>query len=629
MTLDHSCTAHFGGALLLAVLLGCSDAPERPSAPSTPIPDAATSDTATSDATALDKTAHAPDDPGLFTEEAAARGLDFVHFNGMSGELYYSEMMGSGVALFDADNDGDLDVYLVQGHLLGDGKTLDDATFPPPSDAPPGDRFYRNELVPSGELRFTDLTVASGLSALGYGMGAVAFDADRDGFVDLYVTNEGPNQLWRNRGPDAEGVPTFEDISDASGTAVDSWSVPAIPFDADGDGWLDLFVGNYLDYDVTADKPCRDELGQRNYCGPLSYPPQTDRLLLNRGVDAGGQVTFEDITEASGLGSEAGGCLGAVAADFNDDGRLDLYVANDGTPNFLWIQEDPVQNGRADTLRFTNRALLSGLAISGQGHPEASMGTAAADFDGDGDRDLLITHLDKETNTLYRNDGQGFFTDASQATGVGPPSLPLTGFGTAFLDVDLDGWLDLLAVNGAVKVIKALAMAGDPLPLHQPNLLLRNRGESANFEVIANALPFSEVSRGAAVGDLDNDGDSDVVISNNSGPVRLLLNRTISASKPGDARWLGVHLHDTDGHDVPTARAELRLDDGRTLVRWVETAGSYASSHDPRLLFGLGNATPESLRVTWPDGRHETWNTLQPGAYQTVRQGTGISGDTP
>ncbi len=559
--------------------------------------------------------------PPVFIDVAAETGLDFRHWNGMSGELYYAEMMGSGAALFDFDNDGDLDVYLVQGSTLG--AETDDPTFPPPGPLPLGDRLFRNDLTVHADgrrqVRFSDVTDASGLESVGYGMGITAADFDNDGWTDLYLTNLEGNQLFRNRGP-SPGEPgrvTFEDVTDESTTGIRRWSVPAVAFDYDRDGWLDLFIGNYVDFSAASNKRCTDELGLPNYCGPLAFAPQLDVLLRNRGGDGG--MAFSDVTYQAGMHLEHGSCLGAVAADFDDDGWLDLYVANDGMPNQLWLNR---RDGG-----FENRALLAGAAVSGQGHPEASMGVAAADFDADGDEDLFIAHLRRETNTVYVNDGSGQFVDGSAISGLGAPSLSMTAFGTGWIDFDNDGWLDLLTVNGAVKIIKNLSLAGDPFPLHQHNQLFRNLG-NGSFEDVTprggEVFGLSEVSRGAAFGDLDNDGDTDVLINNNSGQARLLLNQ-VGQDRP----WLGLRLVDQAGkRDLLGARAGVVRATGATLWRRVGSNASYGSSSDPRLLFGLGGDDAiVKVVVRWPDGRSEQWpaKAVQPGAYITLRQGSGTA----
>ncbi len=564
------------------------------------------------------------DAPAIFSEVAAASGLDFEHFNGMSGKLYFAEMTGPGVALFDYDNDGDLDVYAVQGGLLG-GDLLDEEREAPPDLR---DRLFRNDLsvLPDGSRRasFTDVTAASGLDARGYGMGVATGDYDNDGWVDLYVTNFGANQLWRNR---RDG--TFEDVTRETGTGSRDWSVPAVFFDLDRDGWLDLFVANYVDYSIATHKPCRQPSGAPEYCGPLSYEPVADRLFRNRGDGVGGRVTFEDVTAAAGLRSAKGGALGVTVADFDRDGWLDLYVANDGVPNLMWMNRTA-----AGAPFFSDSAFVAGNAVNGTGQAEASMGVRAGDYDRDGDEDLFMTHLTRETNTLYRNDGAGQFDDVSKRSGIGPSSWESTGFGTGWLDFDNDGWLDLLAVNGAVKTIPEQVAGGDPHPLRQPNQLYRNLGDENGGvrleEVTAHAGPafgLEEVSRGAAFGDVDNDGDVDVVVANNAGPLRLLINE-VGQDRP----WIGFRLTgrllpDSEPRDMLGAWVGAVRGDGAEIWRRVGTGGSYASASDPRILVGLGKQREiDRVIVHWPDGAVETFagSRLAVGRYHTLRRGEGV-----
>ncbi|MEM7584892.1 MAG: CRTAC1 family protein [Acidobacteriota bacterium] len=555
----------------------------------------------------------------VFTEQASQLGLDFVHFNGMSGELFIAEVMGSGVAMLDYDNDGDLDLYLVQGAPLGE-PDLEKTSFPPASAMLPlGDRLYRNDLD-AGALRFTDVTEAVGLSATGYGMGVAAGDFDNDGWVDLYVTNLGSNQLWRNRGAGADGTITFEEVI-ASARADDTrWSVSASFVDFDRDGWLDLFVSNYVDFEVAANKRCKSLTGAPDYCGPVSYRPLPDKLMRNRGG------VFEDWSDRGDMASKTGAALGVVSGDFDRDGRIDFYVANDGMPNFMWLQQ-------ADG-SFSDSALNRGSALSFEGMAEAGMGVTAGDVDSDGDEDLLVTHLALETNTLYLNDGSGFFDDATVAVGLGTPSFTSTGFGTGFFDYDHDGWLDIVAVNGAVKKIPEQVATQERYPLHMPNLLFHNLGgDPLRFEDVSQRAGFygSEVSRGVAIGDLDNDGDPDLVVSNNNGPARLLINRLDEGS-----RWLGLRLVGGEPvRDMIGARVALECSGGTTLWRRVRTDGGYLSANDPRLVFGLGNcAQLERVLVEWPDARRERFivaidsskpGSVAPGRYTTLRQGAGES----
>jgi hypothetical protein len=554
----------------------------------------------------------------LFEDATEATGLDFVHFNGMSGELYFCEMVGPGAALLDYDLDGDLDLFLVQGSMLGD-RPIEEATFPPRHALPLSDRLYRNDPGPEGP-RFTDVTAESGLAALGtasYGMGVASGDYDNDGRPDLYVTGFGANRLLRNAGPGADGRITFEDVTEASGADDPRWSVSATFADIDRDGWLDLYVGNYVSYTLATHKRCRAATGAPDYCGPLSYPPQTDRLLRNLGPGEDGTVRFEDISRRSGIEQVTGGALGVVAADFDRDGWLDLYVANDGVANQMWIN--------AGDGTFTDQALLGGSALNQDGHPEAGMGVDAGDFDNDGDEDLFLSHLDLETNTLYRSAGDGRFEDVTTATGLGPPSWEATGFGTAFLDFDNDGLLDLFVLNGAVKVVEELAREGDPHPLHQENQLFHNLGGGRFVEVTdraGSAFEPSEVSRGAAVGDLDNDGDADLVLGNNAGPARILLNRVGSENA-----WLGLRLLD-GGRDALGAWVEVVRDGAPSLWRRVSSGGGYASARDPRVLFGLGErggagTAVREVRVTWPGGAVERFAVPGIDRYSTLERGQG------
>lgn len=551
----------------------------------------------------------------VFVDRASEVGIDFVHFNGMSGELYFAEMMGQGAALFDYDGDGDLDAYLVQGTMLGEGKTIADATFPPRHPVPLSDRLYRNDLEvrPDGsrKLAFTDVTEESGIARLatGYGMGVAVGDYDNDGRLDLYLTNLGPNQLLRN-----EGNGRFTDATAKSGTGDPLWGVPAVFLDYDRDGWLDLFVGNYVDFRIATHKPCSSPAGVHDYCSPSAFNPEPDRLFRNRG-----DGTFEDVTRRVGLHTEFGAALGATAADFDGDGWIDLYVANDGMPNQLWLN----RAGEGGSRRFENGALLGGCAVNEEGQPEASMGVVTGDFDGDGSEDLFMTHLARETNTLYLNDGTGMFEDRSQESGLGAPSWQNTGFGIALLDYDADGWQDLFVANGAVIVIPEQVRAGEAYPLHQKNQLYRGLGKGRFEEVSERSgkvFALSEVSRGVAVGDVDEDGDPDVLMANSAGPARLLVNQ-VGQDEP----WLGLRLVGGDPpRDMLGARVALHRKGARTLWRNARTDGSYASSGDPRALFGLGDSSAvEKAVVYWPSGRVEEFGDLELGRYTTLREGTG------
>jgi len=535
----------------------------------------------------------------LFTDVTESTGLAFNHVNGFTGVYFLSEIMGSGVALFDFDNDGDLDLYQVQSHDL-------DADDPHRPNTKYQDRLYRNDLTldpkNGNSIRWVDVTAQANIEAFGYGMGVAAADYDNDGFVDLYITNLGDNQLYKNLG---DG--TFADVTEAANANDGLWSVSASWLDFDRDGFLDLYIGNFSDFNYDNNRQCFG--ANRDYCSPLSYDPQLDTLLRNKG-----DGTFENVSVAAGIHQVTGRALGVIAADFNNDRWPDIYVANDSSANQLWI------NGKDGT--FQDTAMLSGSALNQTGMPEASMGVDAADFDGDGDEDLFMTHLGNQTNTIYVNDGNGWFEDLSNPTGLGTPSLPFTGFGTAWFDFDNDTLLDLLIANGAVKRPEQVKPTRAMAPYKQRNQLFRNLGDGKFTEITTEAGPAfeaEEVSRAAAFGDIDNDGDQDVVITNNAGPTRLILNNTGQR-----APWLGFRLLTRHGRDALGAKIQLTFSKGPVLWRRCRTDGSYASSNDPRLTIGIGKrGKPESLKVHWPDGTIEAFPVPAVRQYHTIQQGKG------
>ncbi len=576
---------------------GCSSGPAASDAEQTPTP----SDVAVE--AGVSSTGAAEED--WFTDQAAAVGLDFVHFNGMSGQFYQPEIMGPGVAMFDYDNDGDLDVYLVQGQMLGTGTPL----LPLPDGRPLTDRLYRNDMEAHQDgspLQFTDVTQESGIVPRGYGMGVATGDIDNDGWVDLYLTGFGRNQMFRNNG---DG--TFSDVSSETGTDDPSvWGVSASFLDFDRDGWLDLFVGTYLDVSLETHIQCFNRSGPPDYCPPEVHRAQPNRLYRNRG-----DGTFDEVTAAAGLAREFGPALGVATADFDNDGWVDIFVANDQQENQLWMNQ---HDGT-----FTNLALVSGTALGAGGEAKADMGVDAGDFDNDGDEDLFITELISQGSTLYVNDGTGLFDEQSVRTRVRLPSLPYTGFGTAWFDFDGDGWLDILAVNGHVTQHLETLGPDNPFPLQQRNLLLRNLG-NGQFEDVTDrggaVFELAEVSRGAAFGDIDNDGDLDVLVGNDAGHVRLLINNIGNRN-----HWLGLRLVGGQSpRDMLGARVSILLADGATLFRRARTDGSYASAHDPRVLVGLGQSTElVRVRVVWPSGRVEEWAGLPVDQYTTLTEGSG------
>jgi hypothetical protein len=538
-----------------------------------------------------------PDQP-WFTDQANDVGLDFVHVNGASGGLFIPEILAPGSALFDFDNDGDLDIFMPQGQRLSAG------SGGPAPDAPQS-RLYRNELQIKADgtraLAFTDVTRESRIQVPGYPMGAAAADVNNDGCVDLFVTGFGRNHLFRN-GCDGSFTDIWKD-------RAPDWAVSASFFDYDRDGWLDLYVGNYVHYDLDTRTKCQALSGEPDYCTPQAFRAQSHRLYRNSGNGA-----FVDVTARALSGNTAGPALGVSAADFNQDGWIDIYVANDGAANMLWMNQ---KDGS-----FRDTALLAGAALSPDGKPEGSMGVDAGDFDNDGDEDLYMTHLPDEGNNLYVNDGSAMFEDQSTPSGLGPLSLGYTGFGTAWFDYDNDGWLDVLAVNGAVS-LKAMR-GGDRISYSEPNRLFRNLLNGRFEDVTSRAggvFQLSEVSRGASFGDVDNDGDIDVLVTTNNGPVHLLINNV------GNRRhWLGLRLvgRDVARRDMIGARIAVTGAGAGTLWRRARSDGSYASANDPRVLFGLGDWTgPVGVRVLWPDGASEEWSGVTTDRWMTLEQGTG------
>ena len=541
----------------------------------------------------------------LFREVAEEVGLKFHHFTGATGEFYMPEIMGSGVALFDYDNDGDLDVYLIQGATFDPAQDPRHAKFPSPAGWKPANRLFRNLLSETGKLQFVDVTEQAGVGHVGYGMGVAVGDYDNDGFQDLYVTNFGRNVLYHNNG---DG--TFTDVTAKAGVDDPRWSTGAAWVDYDRDGRLDLFVANYLDFTVKGNKHCFAPTGERDYCTPKMYQPVPARLFHNRG-----DGTFEDVTEAAGIGAAIGPGLGVVCADFNGDGWPDIYVANDGSAAHLWINQ---RNGT-----FKEESLLAGAAYSVDGLPQAGMGVTVGDFDGDGDEDIFKTNLTNEGANLYVNDGRGNFYDASAEFGLLLPTFPYTGFGTEWFDYDNDGRVDLFIANGAVNRMESLR--GSPYPFGQPNQLFHNEGQGKKFRemsaIAGPAFATSEVSRGAAFGDIDNDGAIDIVVTNNNGAVRLLLNQSRFLNRN---HWLLVRLEAVHGNRFGVgAKVEVRQR-GRKLLRRAHVDSSYLSANDIRVHFGLGeDAKIEEITVHWPSGECEAWDRIQADRIVTIRQGSG------
>jgi hypothetical protein len=435
-------------------------------------------------------------------------------------------------------------------------------------------------------------------------MGAAVGDINNDGWPDLYVTGLGANRMFLNKG---DG--TFTDVTAKTGTGDSRWTTSASFFDYDRDGWLDLMIVNYADFSAANSPKCYAATSAPDYCTPRAFRAPGNRLFHNKG-----DGTFEDVTVAARVDKEFGHGLGIIAADLDYDGWIDIYVANDGDPNQLWINQ---KNGT-----FRNEALLAGAAINRNGQAEAGMGVDAGDFDNNGTDDIFITHLMDETNTLYLNLGKGLFEDRTREAGLGMPGRRFTGFGTLFFDYDNDGWLDLLVTNGAVQLLPELMRRGDPYPLGQPNQLFRNTGKATFVEVVDNLPPefvLNQVGRGAAFGDIDNDGDTDVLITNNNQPARLFLNQVGNKN-----HWVGLRLVGKSRSDVIGARVQVTVAKDHVLWRRARTDGSYLSANDSRVLVGIGaNRSIGAVRVYWPDGNLEDWNNVPVDRYTTLTENTG------
>lgn len=523
--------------------------------------------------------------PAWFEEVAAARGIAWSHQSGHRTRFFLPEIMGGGAALFDMDGDGDLDLYLVQsGSGLESGNKAS------------SNRLYRNR----GDGTFEDVTAGSGTDIGGYGMGVASGDYDNDGDADLFVTNAGPNVLLRN-----EGNGRFADETRGAGVAGRGWSTSAAFFDADADGDLDLFVLRYINWAPVTELQCFSLAGAPDYCSPRNYDaPLSDILYRNNG-----NGTFTDVSQSAGLHAAFGNGLGVVVSDVNRDGRPDVFVANDAMPNQLWIN---LGQGR-----FEDQALVRGTAVDEDGTVKSGMGVDAKDVDDDGDEDLLVVNLDGESDSFYRNDGK-FFSDATAAVGLRSASRPFTRFGTAWMDFDNDGWLDLYQANGRVGQ-QAERYGNDPYA--EPSLLYR--GSSAGrFEEVrprgGTASLLTASSRAAAFGDIDNDGGVDIVVVNRDHAPYLLRNVA-----PSRGQWVAFRVLEPNGRDSVGAEVTMSVGE-RTITRGVRTAYSYLASNDPRVHVGLGTRTRVvNVRVRWPDGVVERFGDFPAGQIVTLRRTRG------
>ena len=529
-------------------------------------------------------------DPVKFTDVTRAAGIDFRHRNGAAGMKYLIETMGSGVCAFDYDSDGLTDLYFVQ-------------SAPLPGAAP--DPLLHASLFKNlGGGRFQEVTARAGVGNTGrYGMGCAVADIDNDGDPDLYVTNFGPNTLYRNNG---DG--TFSDVSRASHTDNPLWGTAAAFADYDSDGDLDLFVGNYLDFTLAKHKRCGDVARHLiSYCHPDAYESVPNALYRNDG-----HGVFTDVTREAGLWNLEGKTLGALWTDFDGDGDVDLFVANDSVRNFLYRN-----NGNGT---FTEVTLASGTGYSEEGRPEAGMGVDAADVDGDGRMDLFVTHLSNEVNELYLNHGDGTFTNGTNAAGLGAPSLLLVGWGTAFFDADNDADPDLYVTNG--HVMDDIEQYSDSITYRERDMLFVNDGKGRFADAGSAAGPFfleRDVGRGMTILDFDGDGSLDVALNRNGSGAKLLRNETRSGN-----HWITLRLRGTKSNRDGIG-AWITLRSGvRRQVAERRSGFSYLSDADGSIHFGLGpNPGPVEAEVRWPSGLKEVFRALTPDRFVTLTEGTG------
>jgi hypothetical protein len=537
-----------------------------------------------------EKAAAAPAEPPWFEDVTEQLGLHFVHDAGRPGGYFLPQIIGSGAALFDCDNDGRLDVYLLQNAGPGSGVT---------------NRLFRQR--PDGH--FEDVSAGSGLDIDGHNMGVAVGDVNNDGLPDVLVTQYGGVRLFLNLGGGK-----FRDVTREAGLNNPTWGTSAAFVDYDRDGWLDLVVVNYLDYDPTW--PCAGAQGKPDYCHPQTFGGRVARLFHNRGGQ-GAPPRFEDVTESSGLARQPGRGLGVVCADFDGDGWPDIFIANDGEANHLWL------NQRDGT--FREQAVQRNVAYDGMGHAGAGMGIALGDVYGDGLFALYVTHLTEEANTLWRQGPRGHFQDRTVAAGLGGTVARGTGFGTLLADFDNDGALDLAVVNGRVSSAAAVndwSLGPFWSRYAEHNQLFHNDGRGRFRDVSVHNAPFCgpvNVARGLAQGDIDGDGGIDLLVTTVGGPARLFRNVA-----PGRGHWLQVRAFDPAlRRDALGSEVRVRAG-GRTWVRWLHPAESYLCSSEPRAHFGLGSSDQvEAIEVLWPDGGREEFPGGAADRRVELRKGEG------
>ncbi len=531
-----------------------------------------------------------------FVNVSPQSGIDFQHVNGASPDRHLYEIMSGGGLFFDYDNDGWLDVFLVDGGSLTNAATDKTARH----------RLYRNR----GNGTFQDASASSGLTHVGYGMGACAADVNNDGWLDLYVTSVGTNALYQNNA--GKG---FTDVTRAAGVGGSPMFSASCAFaDVDRDGDVDLFVVNYVDARVDNNTFCGD-VGRkyRIYCHPLTFAALRNTLYRNNGSGV-----FTDVSKETGVLDHRGNGLGVTFGDYDDDGWVDAFVANDSTPNFLFHNDA----GK----RFSETALLAGVSVASDGMPRAGMGTDFGDYDGDGDLDLFVSNHELEAHTLFRNLGKGLFEDATFPSGVGPATLPYVGFGSAFVDYDNDADLDLGIVNGHVMNSPGHVRPGATEA--QRKLLLRNNGGGRLTDIgrqSGSGFASEKVGRTLVAGDIDNDGDLDLLVTNNGGTAELLRNEGGTGNNSVLIRLVGTKSN----RSAVGARVRTTAG-GTTQVREVKAGSSYLGQNDLRVHVGLGKAERiDRLEVRWPNGQNEVVEGATANQILTITEGKGITARTP
>ncbi len=524
-----------------------------------------------------------------FTDVTSEAGVAFRHWNGASGRMYLPETHGGGAAWLDYDNDGYLDLYVVNSAALPGCHY----------DFTPRNALYRN----NSDGTFTDVTLKAGIADTSFGMGCTAADYDNDGYTDIYVTNLGPNILYHNNG---DG--TFTDVTlKARVGGGEALSVSAAFFDYNNDGYLDLYVVNYVADPIEGNKWC-EKKGIRMYCSPAEFAGEPNRLYRNNG-----DGTFTDVTKEAGVYTTEGRSLAVVCSDYDGDGDVDIFVANDRTPNFLY------QNKGDGT--FAEVGLWSGVAYNEDGQMEAGMGCDFGDYDNDGDLDIFVVNFQLESVTLYRNEGDGFFTDVSFSVGLGKETFSHLTFGANFFDYDNDGHLDIFCANGHVDCY--ISQFDPTISYPQPNQLFRNNGNGTFTDVSSRSgecFKDKKVSRGAAFGDYDNDGDVDIYIVNSNQVATFLRN-----DGGNQNNWIMIKTVGTESNrDGIGARIKV-VAGPLSQIDEVRGASSYASKNDPRMIFGLGKQDKaELIQIRWPSGIEDRLTNVRANQLIIVKEGKGI-----